>query len=101
LRDVLSHQLGQDLILALDLLLQVRDPFLFGLRVRPGLGLKRRGPVLEELLLPTVEARRWQPQFVTELGDRLLLQQMAPQNGDLLFCRIVLSWFLHVFPPLS
>jgi len=88
---VLPHQLGQDLVLALDLLLQVLDPFLFGLMVGARLRLEGRGPVLEELLLPAVENRRLQPQLVTQLGDRLLLQQMAPQNRNLLFCGVVLS----------
>ena len=87
---MLLHQFGQDLILALDLLLQVFDALLFGLRVSPRLGLERCDPVLEELLLPAVEDRRLQPQFVTELRDRLLLQQMAPQDGDLLFGGVVL-----------
>jgi hypothetical protein len=98
---VLPHQFGQDLILALDLLLQVLDPLLFGLVVGSRLGLEGRRPVVEELLLPAVEDGRLQPQLVTELGDRLLLQQMAPQNGDLLFCGVVLSWFLHAFSLLS
>jgi hypothetical protein len=41
---VLPHQLGQDLILALDFLLQVLDPFLFGLLVGSCLGLEGRRP---------------------------------------------------------
>ena len=31
--------------------------------------------------------------LVTQLGDRHLLQQMPPQNGDLLFRRVVLPFF--------
>jgi hypothetical protein len=60
-RDVLPHQFGQDLILALDLLLQLRNAFLFGLMVGARLRLEGRGTVLEELLLPAVERRRLQP----------------------------------------
>jgi hypothetical protein len=41
---VLPHQFGQDLILALDLLLQALDPFLFGPVVGPRLGLEGRRP---------------------------------------------------------
>jgi hypothetical protein len=67
---VLPHQFGQDLILALDLLLQALDPFLFGPVVGPRLGLEGRRPVVEELLLPAVEDGGLQPQLVTELGDR-------------------------------
>jgi len=55
------HQLRQNLVLALDLLLQVLDPFLFGLMVRAPFGLERRRPVLKELFLPAVENRRLEP----------------------------------------
>jgi hypothetical protein len=72
-RDVLPHQFCQDLILALDLLLQVRNAFLFGLMVGARLRLEGPGPVLEELLLPAVEDCRLRPQLITEIGDRLLL----------------------------
>jgi hypothetical protein len=71
---VLPHQLGQDLVLALDLLLQVFDPLLLGLVIGADFGLKGGAPVLEELFLPTLEHRRLQPKLVTELGDRLLFQ---------------------------
>ena len=30
-----------------------------------------------------------------------MLQQMPPQDGDFLFCGVVLSWFLQAFSPLS
>ncbi len=65
------------------------------------LWLEGRRPVLEELLLPAVEHRRLQPQFVAQLRNRLLVQQMPPQDGDLLFCGVVLPCFLHAFSPLS
>jgi hypothetical protein len=64
-------------------------------------GLEGRRAILKELLLPAVEDRRLQPQFVTELGNRLLLQQMPPQKGDLLFRRVVLPCLFHAFSPLS
>lgn len=71
---MLRHQLGQDLIFALDLLLQVLDSHLLGLVIDPAFSLKGGGPVLEKLFLPAVEHRWLQPQLVTELRDRLLLQ---------------------------
>ena len=71
---MLGHQLRQNFILGLDFLLQVVDPFVFGLLVRPSLVLESRGPVLEELFLPPVEYRRLQPELIAEIGDRLLLQ---------------------------
>jgi hypothetical protein len=48
---VFGHQLRQNLILALNLLLQVFDALLLGRVIGPALGLKRRRPVLEELFL--------------------------------------------------
>jgi hypothetical protein len=48
------HQLGQDFILALDLLLQVLDTFLLGLVVAAAFGLEGDRPILEEFLLPAV-----------------------------------------------
>jgi hypothetical protein len=62
---VLRHQLRQDLILDVDLLLQVVDPFLLGGMFGPGFRLKRSRPVLEELLLPAVEDRRLEAVLVT------------------------------------
>jgi hypothetical protein len=52
---VLGHQLGQYLVLGLDLLLQELDPLLFGLVVRAALALEGGSAVLEELFLPAVE----------------------------------------------
>ena len=66
------------------------DSFLFGGVVGPRFLLKGSCPVLEELLLPAVEHRRLEPQFVTQIRDRHSFHQMPPQNGDLLFRRVVL-----------
>ena len=57
--------------------------------------------VLEELLLPAVEDRGLQVEFIAELRDRHLLQQMPPQDGDLLFRCVVLPLLLHAFARLS
>jgi hypothetical protein len=95
------HQFGQNLILRLDLPLQMGDSFLFGLMVGPSSLLESRRSVLEELLLSAVEHGRLEPQFVTQIRDRHSFHQMPPQNGDLLFRRVVLPLLLHVFAPLS
>ena len=83
--------------LRLDLLLQILDALLFGLMVGAAFGLEGGGPVLEEFLLPAVEDRWLQPQLVTQLRDRLLLQQMPPQDGDLLFsrCNASVAFFMR------
>ena len=95
------HQFSQNFIFRLDLSFQMGDPFLLGLVVGPSSLLESRGSVLKELLLPAVEHGRLEPQFVTQIRDRHSFYQMPPQNGDLLFRRIVLPLLLHVFAPLS
>ena len=56
---MLGHQLGQDLILGLHLLLQELNPFLLLLQLTAGtlLALERGSSVLEEVLLPALEHR--------------------------------------------
>jgi len=81
---MLGHQLRQNLVLGLDLLLQVSDPLLVGGVVRSRPLLEGGRTVLEELLLPAVENRGLQAELITELRDWLLLQKMPPQHGDLL-----------------
>src|SRR3954470_19684363 len=97
---MLGHQLSQNLVFGLDLLLQVGDPLLVGGVVRPRFPLEGRRAVLEELLLPAVEDRGLQSEFIAECRDRLLLKQMPPEDGDLLFRRVVLPLLLHAFSPL-
>ena len=97
---MLGHQLGQNLVLRLDLLLQVGDPLPVGRVVRSGPLLEGGRAVFEELLLPAIEDRGLQAEFTAELRDRLALQQMPPENGDLFFRRVVLPLLLHAFSPL-
>ena len=100
---MLGHQLSQDLVLGLHLLLQELNPFLLLLHLAVGtlLCLKGRRSVLEELLLPTLEHRRPQARFLTQIRDWHFIQQMPPQNGNLLFSTVMLSSFPHTFAPLS
>jgi hypothetical protein len=39
--------------------------------------------------------------FIAQLRDGLLLQEVPPQNGDLLFRRVLLPLLLHAFSPLA
>jgi hypothetical protein len=94
---MLRHQLRQDLVLGLDLLFQILDALLLGLRIGPGLILEGRRSVLEELLLPPVEDRWLQAQFLAELGDRFLVQQMPSQNSDCFAGGVVLPYRFHAF----
>jgi len=52
---MLRHQLCQNLVLALDLLLHKLDAFLLSLMVGAGFGLESGCPVLKKLFLPAVE----------------------------------------------
>jgi hypothetical protein len=72
---VLGHQLGQDLVLGLHLLLQVLNPFLLLLDLTGGtfLCLEGRSTVLKTLLLPTIEDGRLQSIFLTQIGNRDLV----------------------------
>ena len=97
---MLRHQFGQNLILRLDLPFQMGDAFLFGLMAGPSSPLKSRDSVLEELILPAVEHRRLEPQFVTEIRDWHSFHQVPPQNGDLLFRRVMLPLLVLMVAPL-
>jgi hypothetical protein len=98
---MLCHQFSQNLVFRLDLLLQIGDSFLFRLMVGASPVLKSCRSVLEKLLLPAVEHGWLESPFVTQIRDRRSFHQMPPQNGNLLFRRVVLPLLLHVFAPLS
>ena len=98
---MLGHQLGEHFVLGLDFLLQPRDAFLLGGTAVAGLGLEGGGAVLKEFFLPAVEYRRLRGEFVADLRDRLVLDQMAPQNADLLFGCVVLSLLPHASSPFA
>jgi hypothetical protein len=98
---VLRHQLGQNLLLRLDLLLQVCNPLLVSGMVGWPFLLEGSSSVLEEFLLPAVEDRRLEPHFIAQLRDGLLLQQVPPQDGDLLFRSVLLPLLLHALSPFS
>jgi hypothetical protein len=55
--------------------------------------LKGGSAILEELFLPTVEHRGLQPMFLAQIGNRHFIQQVPPQDGNLLFPGVMLSFF--------
>jgi hypothetical protein len=81
---------------ALDLLLQARDPLLLGWVIGAPLGLEGCGSILEELLLPTREHRRLQPQFVTGAWRSAPSPANDVSGWRHLFARAVLPCLLHV-----
>src|SRR5262245_52283627 len=83
---MLLHQLGEDLVLALQLSLEVGELSVLG----GGTGLaalvaSREGSsaVLEELLLPVVEEADGDAMFFPEVGNRDFVEEVLPEQGDL------------------
>src|SRR5579885_895254 len=89
------HEFRDDLVLALELLAQGRDgaemPALGG----SALALEGGGAVLEELLLPGVEQRGRELMLVAEIRDGDVVEQMTPEDGDLLDRCVVLPGLPH------
>src|SRR5918999_1542503 len=84
---MLLHQLGEDLVLALELFLEGGDlavlGVFLGLATFAGLG-EGSGAVLEELLLPEVEEGDGEVVLLADVRNRLLLQEVEAKQGDLL-----------------
>jgi hypothetical protein len=78
------HEFGEDLVLALELLLEQRDLPILGVAGASGAGLERGRAVLEELLLPTVEHRGVDAVLVAQIRDGDMFEEMEPKDGDLL-----------------
>jgi len=84
---VLLHPLGEDFVLALELLQKGSDLAILGvfggLAAFAGL-LEGRATVLKELLLPAVEERDGDAEFVAQVGKRDFFQEVEAEQGDLL-----------------
>jgi hypothetical protein len=99
---VLFHQLGQHLILLLQLGLEEGNALLAGLHlfVGPGRRSEGRGPVLKELLQPAVEDRGVDVMFVAQSGNRNPIDQVPAENGHLLLGGVMLAFVAHEPSPL-
>ena len=64
---MLGHQLGQNLVLRLNLFLQVCNSLLVSGMVGWPFLLEGSSPVLEELFLPAVKDRRLESHFIAQL----------------------------------
>src|SRR5512135_814820 len=78
------HQFREDLVLALELLLQEGDPPILGIADASGTGFEGGRAVLEELLLPAVEHGGVDAVLVTQIRDGDVFEEMKPKDGDLL-----------------
>jgi hypothetical protein len=81
------HDLRDHLVLVGQLGLEGFDPLLQATHLAAVVALEGGRPMLEELLLPSVEDVGVEAELVTEVGDRRLLEQMPPQDGHLLLSR--------------
>ena len=80
------HDLGDDLVLAPQLVFQGRH-FTFGFAGQPGgraVAFKSGATLLEKRLLPLVEHRRVDVFGLADLGNRAALEQMQAQNTHLI-----------------
>src|SRR5581483_8500679 len=81
------HQLGEDLVLAPEFVLQGGDGAVLGVAIdfaASVVGGEGGGAVLEELFLPVVEVGDSDAVLFAQIGDGDFLQEMGPENGDLL-----------------
>jgi hypothetical protein len=91
---VLLQQFGHDFVFALQLLLELLELPVLGVLGRLGgfgLATVLEGgmSVLEEFLLPAIEYVGCKPQFIAEIGDGRLLEQVPLEDGYLLLGREV------------
>ena len=95
------HELGHDLVLLLELGFELLDLGL--LSVFDGLGLttivEGGVAVLEEFLEPAVELVGIDVEFIAEVGDGDLVDEVPFEDGDLLGAGKVTTRLVHVKPP--
>jgi hypothetical protein len=99
---VLFHQLRQHRVRLLQLPFQEGDALPAGLDlfVDPRRRSEGRRPVLKKLLQLAVENREVKLMFVTQGGNRNLVDQVPAQNGYLLFRGVMLALVAHESSPL-
>src|SRR3982751_3158877 len=78
------HEFREDLVLALELLLEEGNLPILGVAGATGAGFEGGRAVLEELLLPAVEHGGVDAVLVTQIRDGDVFQEMEPKDGDLL-----------------
>ena len=81
---MLLHEFREDLVLALELLLQKGDPPVLGVTGTSVSGLEGGGRVLEELLLPAVEHGGVDVVLITKVRNGGAFEEMEPKDGGLL-----------------
>ncbi len=99
---MLFHEFAEDGVLALELGLELLDLVVLG--VLDGFALAAVGEgqmaVLEELLEPVVELVGVEVEFIAEVRDRNLVDEVPLEDGDLLGVGKVTTLRAHGEPPL-
>src|SRR5450432_103954 len=95
------HEFSHDLVLAYEFGFELLDFLVLG--VFDGLGLaaivESGMAVLEELLEPAVELVGIDVEFIAQVGDRNLVDEMTFEDGDLLGAKKMTTRLVHVKPP--
>ena len=95
------HEFGHDLVFAHEFGFELLDLGL--LSVFDGLGLaaivEGGMAILEELLEPAVELIGIDVEFIAQVGDRNLVEEMTFESGDLLGAEKMTTRLVHVKPP--
>src|SRR2546421_12584094 len=98
---MLLHELGEDLVLALELGLELLD--LAFLAIFEGLGLaavlENDMAVLEEVLEPAIELGGMNLEVITQVSDGDFVDEMPFEDGDFLGAGQVTTLRVHEKPP--
>ena len=98
---MLFHEFGKDGVLALELGFEAFDFLVIGVFDGLGLAAVVEGgmAVLEELFEPAVDLVRIKAQFIAQVRDGDLVEEMAFEDGDLFGAGEVTTLLGHVKPP--
>src|SRR2546430_4620086 len=91
------HELGHDVILARELGFELLDLLVLGILDGLALAAVVEGgmAVLEELLEPAVELVRIDVEFIAQVRDRDLVDEVTLEDGNLLGARKVTTRLVH------
>ena len=98
---MLFHELGKDSVAALELGFELLDLLVLGAVDSLGLTaiLERGMAVLEELLEPVIDEGCLDVEFIAEIGNGHLVDEMPLENGDLLGGLEMPTLLAHDEPP--
>ncbi|MCA2971970.1 MAG: hypothetical protein INH43_25930 [Acidobacteriaceae bacterium] len=96
---MLRKKFGDDLVFLAESTFQFLNTFLLFVALGNAFGCQRRAAVGESLFLAGMELRWRQAGLLADLGNGLLLNQMKPQQSDLVVRAPVPSFLLQGLAP--